>query len=92
MRIWNGGTNRATQPGAQGQPFHPKGYVFARHLEDGSPYYNLYVGSSNLTQTALSTQREWNLKVSSLEGGDLVDQIQVEMESQLADSEPLTEE
>lgn len=92
VRIWNGGTNRATQPGAQGQPFHPKGYVFARHLEDGSPYYNLYVGSSNLTQTALSTQREWNLKVSSLEGGDLVDQIQVEMESQLADSEPLTEE
>lgn len=92
VRIWNGGTNRATQPGAQGQPFHPKGYVFARHLEDGSPYYNLYVGSSNLTQTALSTQREWNLKVSSLEGGDLVDQIQAEMESQLADSEPLTEE
>ena len=92
VRIWNGGTNRATQPGAQGQPFHPKGYVFARHLEDGSPYYNLYVGSSNLTQTALSTQREWNLKVSSLEGGELVDQIQAEMESQLADSEPLTEE
>lgn len=92
VRIWNGGTNRATQPGAQGQPFHPKGYVFARHLEDGSPYYNLYVGSSNLTQTALSTQREWNLKVSSLEGGELVDQIQAEMESQLADSELLTEE
>ena len=91
VRIWNGGTDRSAHSGAQGQPFHPKGYVFARHLEDGSPYYNLYVGSSNLTQTALSTQREWNLKVSSLEGGELVDQIQAEMESQLADSEPLTE-
>lgn len=91
VRIWNGGTDRSAHSGAQGQPFHPKGYVFARHLEDGSPYYNLYVGSSNLTQTALSTQREWNLKVSSLEGGELVDQIQSEMESQLADSEPLTE-
>ena len=44
-----------------------------------------------MTQTALNTQREWNLKVSSLEGGELVDQIQSEMESQLADSEPLTE-
>ena len=92
VRIWNGGTDRSAHSDVQGQPFHPKGYVFARHLEDGSPYYNLYVGSSNLTQTALSTQREWNLKVSSLEGGELVDQIQAEMESQLADSEPLTEE
>ncbi len=91
VRIWNGGTDRSAHSGAQGQPFHPKGYVFARHLEDGSRYYNLYVGSSNLTQTALNTQREWNLKVSSLEGGELVDQIQSEMESQLADSEPLTE-
>lgn len=92
VRIWNGGTDRSAHSDVQGQPFHPKGYVFARHLEDGSPYYNLYVGSSNLTQTALNTQREWNLKVSSLEGGELVDQIQSEMESQLADSEPLTEE
>ena len=91
VRIWNGGTDRSAHSDVQGQPFHPKGYVFARHLEDGSPYYNLYVGSSNLTQTALNTQREWNLKVSSLEGGELVDQIQSEMESQLADSEPLTE-
>ena len=92
VRIWNGGTDRSAHSDVQGQPFHPKGYVFARHLEDGSPYYNLYVGSSNLTQTALNTQREWNLKVSSLEGGELVDQIQSEMEFQLADSEPLTEE
>ena len=91
VRIWNGGTDRSAHSDVQGQPFHPKGYVFARHLEDGNPYYNLYVGSSNLTQTALNTQREWNLKVSSLEGGELVDQIQSEMESQLADSEPLTE-
>ena len=91
VRIWNGGTDRSAHSDVKGQPFHPKGYVFARHLEDGSPYYNLYVGSSNLTQTALNTQREWNLKVSSLEGGELVDQIQSEMESQLADSEPLTE-
>lgn len=91
VRIWNGGTDQSAHSDVQGQPFHPKGYVFARHLEDGSPYYNLYVGSSNLTQTALNTQREWNLKVSSLEGGELVDQIQSEMESQLADSEPLTE-
>ncbi|WP_420830225.1 DUF3427 domain-containing protein [Bifidobacterium phasiani] len=97
VRIWNGGTggagsSPAPHTGAQGQPFHPKGYMFARHLSDGRPYYNLYVGSSNLTQTALGAQREWNLKVSSLEGGELVDQIRTELDSQIAESEPLTEE
>ena len=96
VRIWNGNTDhtttRASYSGVRGQPFHPKGYLFARHLEDGRPYYNLYVGSSNLTQTALGAQREWNLKVSSLEGGELVDQIRTELESQIAESEPLTED
>lgn len=37
VRIWNGGTDRSAHSDVQGQPFHPKGYVFARHLEDGSP-------------------------------------------------------
>lgn len=94
VRIWNGNDDSATMPypDVQGQLFHPKGYLFARHLEDGRPYYNLYVGSSNLTQTALGVQREWNLKVSSLEGGELVDQIRSELESQISESDPLTED
>lgn len=41
---------------------HAKGYIFKNN-----EHYNLIVGSSNLTAQALSTNREWNLKVSALE-------------------------
>lgn len=87
-------TNAHTSYGARsnGQPFHPKGYVFARHMDNGRSYYNVYVGSSNLTQSALTSQREWNLRVSSLESGGLVEQVREELDSQLDDSIPLTEE
>jgi superfamily II DNA or RNA helicase/HKD family nuclease len=40
--------------------FHSKGYLFKK-----GEYYNLIVGSSNLTATALSTNKELNLKVSA---------------------------
>lgn len=40
--------------------FHSKGYLFKK-----GEYYNLVVGSSNLTATALSTNKELNLKVSA---------------------------
>jgi HKD family nuclease len=30
-------------------------------------HYNLIVGSSNLTAQALSTNKEWNIKVSALD-------------------------
>ena len=82
----------ATSDDPSGQPFHPKGYVFARRMRDGRPYYNLYVGSSNLTGTALNRQREWNLRVSSLADGELVRQFRQEIASQVEDSTPLTEE
>lgn len=40
--------------------FHSKGYLFKR-----GQIYNLIVGSSNLTSSALSSNTEWNLKVSA---------------------------
>lgn len=40
--------------------FHSKGYLFKK-----GEYYNLIIGSSNLTATALSTNKELNLKVSA---------------------------
>lgn len=63
VRVWAGSDSSVSV--AQGQPFHPKGYVFSRRMRNGTPYYDLFVGSSNLTGAALNTQREWNLKVSS---------------------------
>jgi HKD family nuclease len=40
--------------------FHSKGYLFKK-----GDYYDLIVGSSNLTAAALSTNKELNLKVSA---------------------------
>jgi len=40
--------------------FHSKGYLFKRQ-----DIYDLIIGSSNLTSTALCTNIEWNLKISA---------------------------
>ena len=46
---------------------HAKGYIFRKQ-----EHYALIVGSSNLTQEALSSNKEWNLKVSSMQEGSLI--------------------
>nr|WP_241520124.1 DUF3427 domain-containing protein [Bifidobacterium catulorum] len=90
VRIWN--DDPAAEKGRDPK-FHPKGYVFTRKSKDGKPYFNLYVGSSNLTSLALNgIQREWNLKVSSLPEGELVRQFREELDEQMDESTPLTEE
>lgn len=55
--------------------FHAKGYIFK-----GQDSYSFIVGSSNLTQSALSTNKEWNLKLSSLEHGLIMQNILGEFE------------
>jgi superfamily II DNA or RNA helicase/HKD family nuclease len=47
--------------------FHAKGYIFKRN-----DTFSLIVGSSNLTQDALSYNKEWNIKLTSLENGSLL--------------------
>ena len=49
---------------------HAKGYIFQTNT-----HYNLIVGSSNLTESALSTNKEWNIKVSALNESDLVEKV-----------------
>ncbi len=49
---------------------HAKGYIFKN-----KDHYNLIVGSSNLTAQALSTNREWNIKVSALDNSGLVEKL-----------------
>lgn len=46
---------------------HAKGYIFKK-----GDKYTLIVGSSNLTQNALSVNKEWNIKVTSMEKGALI--------------------
>ncbi|PPK49294.1 DUF3427 domain-containing protein [Clostridium algidicarnis] len=50
--------------------FHTKGYIFK--YDD---HYKLIVGSSNLTQSALTKNKEWNFKISSLEEGSLTENV-----------------
>ncbi|ACV22179.1 type I restriction enzyme EcoKI subunit R [Slackia heliotrinireducens] len=53
--------------------FHAKGYLF-KHGE----LKKLIVGSSNLTDTALTSNQEWNLSVTSAENGKLAKDYQLE--------------
>ncbi|MFZ4760421.1 MAG: DEAD/DEAH box helicase family protein, partial [Burkholderiaceae bacterium] len=45
----------------EGQSFHPKAYLLTRGIEDGVAY----VGSSNLSSSALTDGVEWNYRVAS---------------------------
>lgn len=66
--------------------FHPKGYVFR-----GPDGVTALLGSSNLTETALVTNHEWNIRVSAAYESDLADQFINLMDRQFAESVPLTE-
>lgn len=68
-----------------GKPFHAKGYLF-QHPN----YSSVVVGSSNLTQQALTTTRELNLRLVSLEDGELLRQTHREFESAWQEAHPLT--
>lgn len=67
--------------------FHAKGYVFEHDRS-----VTAIIGSSNLTNAALSTNHEWNLRVSAAREGDLANQIRRVLEEQSAASEPLTQD
>lgn len=54
---------------------HSKGYLFKTQ-----DYYNLIIGSSNLTDSALTTNKEWNLKVSALYESEIVNKVVGEFE------------
>lgn len=52
------------------EKFHAKGYFFKK-----GNLWTLIIGSSNLTQTALTVNFEWNLKINSLEDGKIIKDI-----------------
>lgn len=51
-------------------PFHAKGYVFTHEN-----YSTIIVGSSNITASALATNREWNVRFHSLTQGEFIRKI-----------------
>lgn len=66
---------------------HAKGYIFKN-----KDHYNLIVGSSNLTAQALSTNKEWNIKVSALDESGLVEKVLNEFQRDFENGTPVTEE
>ncbi|MEG0798658.1 MAG: DEAD/DEAH box helicase [Acidaminococcaceae bacterium] len=60
--------------------FHAKGYLFrkAEMLQQDADEYTIIVGSSNLTQNALSKNNEWNVKLTAGENGYLLIQAYAE--------------
>ncbi|SFR75416.1 HKD family nuclease [Anaeromicropila populeti] len=67
--------------------FHTKGYMFRKKEE-----YTFIIGSSNLTQSALKANKEWNLRVSSLQRGELIQETNEEFEYMWEQAEILTEQ
>ena len=53
--------------------FHTKGYIFKK-----DEIYRIIVGSSNITSSALTINREWNTKILSTEQGELAKDILLE--------------
>ncbi len=58
-----------------GPGFHTKGYIFR---SDG--LYRIIIGSSNLTQKALTVNHEWNTKIVSTDEGEMACDIVEEFE------------
>lgn len=60
---------------AAGKGFHTKGYIFKK-----DEIYRIIIGSSNITSTALTSNKEWNTKIISTEQGELAQDILTEFQ------------
>ncbi|MCT6924730.1 DEAD/DEAH box helicase [Metasolibacillus sp.] len=67
--------------------FHSKGYIF-----EHTDYYSLIVGSSNLTDSALKTNLEWNIFLTSLENGEVIHHFKNQFEEMWRTATPLSKE
>jgi superfamily II DNA or RNA helicase/HKD family nuclease len=67
--------------------FHSKGYIF-----EHDQHYSLIVGSSNLTDSALKANFEWNVYLTSLENGEVIHHFKNQFEQEWDKATPLTED
>lgn len=65
--------------------FHPKGYIFKKENSR-----KIIIGSSNLTQDALSINQEWNICIEGNKYDEVVNRIDSEFIDQWKESKPLT--
>lgn len=65
--------------------FHPKGYIFKNNNS-----YKIIIGSSNLTQSALSINQEWNIMINASSNNDFIEEINNEFKMQWKHSIALT--
>lgn len=65
-----------------GNGFHTKGYIFQKNEE-----YRFIIGSSNLTQDALTKNIEWNTKLVSTIHGEMIEALLSEFEKLWANRE-----
>lgn len=66
---------RMYQTEHSGNGFHTKGYIFPKSEE-----YRFIIGSSNLTQDALTRNMEWNTKLVSTNKGEMANSVLAEFE------------
>lgn len=65
--------------------FHTKGYIFRKE-----EIYRIIIGSSNMTLSAVTKNREWNTKFVSAEDGELAREVLREFEDLWTDSQTLS--
>lgn len=66
--------------------FHSKGYLFKN-----KGVYDLIIGSSNLTASALCSNKEWNLKISATEESELIAQAVKEFRKEFEVAQEVTD-
>ena len=70
--------------GAETGGFHTKGYIF--HEEE---IYRIIIGSSNMTLSAITRNKEWNTKIVSTEQGELTQAVLQEFDELWQDEHSL---
>jgi superfamily II DNA or RNA helicase/HKD family nuclease len=70
---------------ARNTDFHSKGFLFTH-----KSYYTIIIGSSNITQSALTKNKEWNLKVTAHKDSELFKNTISEFENVFTNSQEVT--
>ena len=66
--------------------FHTKGYIFKQ-----DELYRIITGSSNMTQYALTMNKEWNTKIVSTEKGEYIKELLTEFDYLWSHASPITD-